>query len=72
MFVKLQIMKTTKIAPGYYKFDYKGYNVTLTKLDYPDTEWYFELGNGGANDYHSTKKIAIEAAIEFIDYLEKS
>lgn len=62
-------MKTTKIASGVYQFNYKGYLVQLVKVE-GFQNWYFTLNGGGADDWHSTKKDATIAAIEYIDYLK--
>lgn len=65
-------MKTTKLSNGNYKFQYKGYTVTISKVE-GHSNWFYtyENENGfiGAEDWQSTKKESIESAIEWIDYL---
>lgn len=63
-------MKTTKIAPGYYKGIYKGQDVTITKADLGTAEiaWYCQINDDqSVNDYVSTKALAIEAAKDLVD-----
>jgi hypothetical protein len=80
-------MKTKKIAPGYHEFTYKGYHVYIvhtyhvyivhTNDDVGIDSWYFTYTSPkglhhGAEDWYSSKKIAIKSAIEWIDYLIKN
>ena len=59
-------MKTTKIAPGFYTFTLNGEVVEITKTD--SGEWYWtSTSEPRANDLYSSKRIAIDAAIDFIE-----
>lgn len=63
-------MKTTRIANGYYKGTYKGQDVVITKtwIEWSnETLWYFEINGEDANDYVTTKKMAILSAMDMID-----
>ncbi len=64
------IMKTIikKIHKGYYKGNHKGFEFTISKVDdIQEIAWYFQIGDIAAHDWHVSKKIAILAAIDYID-----
>lgn len=70
-------METKRIAPGFYKFEYKGFKVNVINRagDMPGVDgWYYTYINvlgdfNPAEDIYRTKGIAIDAAIEFIDFV---
>lgn len=65
-------MKTKKICPGYYSFEYKGVTGSITKIE-GENNWYYQLGSDGSvDDWHPSKKDAILAAIEYIDLYHKA
>lgn len=65
-------MTTQKIAPGYYTFQYKSIKVYLVKVE-GHINWYYQIGeSGGADDWYSSKREAIKAAIEWIDGFMKN
>lgn len=61
------MIKTKKIAAGYYEGTYKGVLFSISKVDTTEVAWYWQIGNAPANDWHSSKKIAIDAVKEYID-----
>ena len=61
------MIKTKKIAAGYYEGIYKGISFTISKVDINEVAWYWQIGNAPANDWFSSKKIAIDALKEYID-----
>jgi hypothetical protein len=64
-------IKTTKIAAGYYTFQYKGQNIEITKMEMPHENnkvyWYSQINGGNANDYNNSKKSCILDAIYMLD-----
>lgn len=69
-------MKTKRICAGYYSFEYKGFTGTISHTnDIPEFNiWFFEYTDldgkfHKAEEVHTSKRIAIEAATEWIDYL---
>ena len=67
-------MKTTKIASGYYSFEYKNQKIKIVRMEMPEENykvyWYSEINGAEANDYSLTKKHCIESAIYMIDNAE--
>ena len=61
-------IKTTKIAKGYYEFNYKGSKVEIVKNEFPtgETAWYWLINGEGGNDFFSTKKNAIISSVYFL------
>ena len=64
------MIKTKKIAAGYYEGTYKGISFSISKVDITEVAWYWQIGNAPANDWFSSKKIAIDALKEYIDEQE--
>lgn len=59
---------TKKIVAGFYEGTYKEITYTISKVDITtEIAWYWQIGNEPAQDWHSSKKIAIEAVKEFIN-----
>lgn len=64
------MIKTKKIAAGHYEGTYKGVSFSISKVDITDVAWYWQIGNEPVNDWHTSKKIAIDAVKEYIDEQE--
>ena len=66
------MIKTKKIAAGYYTATYKNIAFEITKADYNNSEivWYWQIGNSRVHDIYPTKAIAIKAALEYINELK--
>ena len=54
------------MVAGYYVDTYKGVTFTVTKVEGHAT-WYWMIGNKPAEDWYSSKKVAVEAAKDYID-----
>lgn len=65
------MIKTKKIAAGYYKATYKNITFEITKAETLNSEiiWYWQIGNSKVHDFYQSKSIAIKAAIEYINDL---
>ena len=64
------MIKTKKLASGYYEGNYKSIDFTIKKVsDLPNNEitWYWQIGNQKVNDWFGSKSIAILAVKEYID-----
>ena len=55
-----------KMVAGYYVDTYKGVTFTVTKVE-GHAAWYWMIGNKPAEDWYSSKKVAVEAAKDYID-----
>jgi hypothetical protein len=67
------MIKTKKIVSGFYKGFYKGITFNIVKTTLPKNEiaWYWQIGNSSVHDLHSSKAIAINAVMDYIDYSSK-
>jgi hypothetical protein len=65
------MIKTKKIAAGFYEATYKNVKFEITKADYESSErvWYWQIGNSRVHDIYPSKAIAIQCAIEYINQL---
>lgn len=65
-------MKTKKLSSGNYRFEHRGYWVTVSKVE-GHSNWFYTYQRGdefyGAEDWYSTKNVAIKASIELINTL---
>lgn len=64
------MIKTTKIAPGYYRGVYRGIEFFISKVkELPTSEiaWYWQINDGPVDDWHGSKSIAIKAVKSYID-----
>lgn len=64
------MIKTKKIASGYYAGMYNYVDFTIRKVsDLTNSEvaWYWQIGNGGVNDWYRSKFQAIQAVKSYID-----
>jgi hypothetical protein len=64
------MIKTKKIAAGYYEGRYNYVDFTIQKVsDLPNNEiaWYWQIGNEKVNDWHKSKFQAIQAVKSYID-----
>ena len=64
----METLKIKKINTGYYIFEYRGYEGTISKVEGHDY-WYFLLGSGDAHDWQSSFKNAKLAAMEYVDFI---
>ena len=60
-------MKTKKITSGYYQGIYNGIEFTICKVESNESIWYWQIGNRSVEDQYSSKKVAILAAIDWIE-----
>ncbi len=64
------MIKTKKIAAGYYEGRYNNIDFTIKKIgDLPNNEiaWYWQIGNEKVHDWHKSKLQAIQAVKSYID-----
>lgn len=64
------MIKTKKIASGYYAGRYNYVDFTIRKVsDLPDSEvaWYYQIANEKVNDWYRSKFQAIQAIKSYID-----
>jgi hypothetical protein len=64
------MIKTKKIAAGYYKGRYNSVDFTIQKVsDLPNSEiaWYWQIGNGKVYDWYGSKFQAIQAVKHYIE-----
>jgi hypothetical protein len=63
------MIKTKKLALGYYTGTHNGINFIITKSELSKNEvaWYWQIGNSIVHDYHSSKAIAIQAVKFYIE-----
>lgn len=69
---KKAMIKTKKIASGFYSAVYKNITFEITKAETLNSEilWYWQIGNSKVHDFYPSKSIAIKAAIEYINELK--
>ena len=64
------MIKTKKIAAGYYKGRYMNIDFTIQKASgLPNNEiaWYWQIGNEKVNDWQASKFQAIQSLKSYID-----
>jgi hypothetical protein len=63
------MIKTKKLASGYYTGTHNGIYFSITKSELVRNEiaWYWQIGNSKVHDYHSSKAIAIQAVKFYIE-----
>jgi hypothetical protein len=64
------MIKTKKIAAGYYEGRYNSVDFTIQKVsDLPNSEiaWCWQIGNEKVHDWYTSKFIAIQAVKSYID-----
>lgn len=64
-----------RIAPGYYEGEYKDIKFTVHKVEQIDSstknQWFWTINNKPAEDWYGSKRIAILAAKDAIDEIQK-
>lgn len=64
-------MKIKRICAGYYSWTYRGFEGTISQVE-GEPYWYFLIGDGVADDWHSSYAITKLAIIDYIDMVIKN
>jgi len=67
-----KMIKTKKLASGYYTGTYNGINFRISKVELMRNKvaWYWQIGNSMVDDYYSCKSLAIQAVKLFIEEIK--